>query len=64
MLSGRIIRPLFIQLFTGLVMLTLYILYVVAQSNVILIFIGLVAVAGMIASISVLASELRSSKIP
>jgi hypothetical protein len=59
-----IIRPLFIQLLTGLVMLALYLLFVVAQSNVVLIFIGLVAAAGMIVSISVLASELRSSKIP
>jgi hypothetical protein len=59
-----IIRPLFIQLLTGLVLLALYILFVVIQANVVLIVIGAVAIAGLIASISVLASELRSSKIP
>ena len=59
-----IIRPLFIQLLTGLVVLGLYILFVVTQANLILFFIGGVAVVGIIASLSVLASELRSSKIP
>jgi hypothetical protein len=37
---------------------------VVIQASLILIFIGVVAVVGIIASIIVLASELRSSKIP
>jgi hypothetical protein len=57
-------RPLFIQVLTGLVLLGLYILFVVIQASLILISIGVVAVVGIIASIIVLASELRSSKIP
>ena len=59
-----IVRPIYIQLVTYLVLLPLIALYVFTSEQGVLIFIGVVGIAGTGISIFALATELKSSNIP
>ena len=59
-----IVRPIYIQLVTTLLLLPLLLIYAFEQSLGLLIVIGLVALVGAVVAIGALVSELSLSKVP